>query len=622
MESSSPELWKDHLQTIHECLIPLSQLQAVAATAKKRKKNSVEQEVCPLCLACPGASRREFTTHVGRHMEEIALMALPRETDEGSDSSSSLGSENSKRSPHQVSPIIPELVSAGAAVSAPKRATSSEAKTSVLHAFERPEKCPIVTCDYHHKGFARKYDKNRHTLTHYKGTMVCGFCPGSSSSAKKSFNRADMFKQHLTSVHNVEQTPANSRKKSPSNTSTKKASSPQQNMTGKCSTCSTTFNNTQEFYEHLDDCVLRVVQQEEPSETINEQHLTDISNDPAVRETVDRHMLPTITANYIAPEDTEEEEIDPKEESNSDDNWSPIGGSNDPKSGKSSVTQGSGPLIPQDLHSSIPLQHDEGRDLQKPPDTQQTITSDGQRAIFQCDLCATTALSQEDLERHLSNCHVEAAQCGGCGRLFSGHDSLVYHENHHGRKNSDSLDRSVVEFGENQTCGHCDGQIINRESYDFHERQLCLERPSLPPIGSLLDPPASTSNPGSVEKLERSPSSLHRSLTFTIEGSVPVLEKSFTCEHCCKTFADSMSRDHHMIIARGRCADPTWFPIPLSNPYEAGKDVPVDRSEATAPQENFTCKGCYKSFPIFLVDFHYPSCSGMLDSVNALGRQG
>ena len=53
----------------------------------------------------------------------------------------------------------------------------------LTHQTERPEKCPIVTCDYHIKGFARKYDKNRHTLTHYKGTMVCGFCPGSGSAA-------------------------------------------------------------------------------------------------------------------------------------------------------------------------------------------------------------------------------------------------------------------------------------------------------------------------------------------------------------------------------------------------------------------------------------------------------
>jgi hypothetical protein len=39
------------------------------------------------------------------------------------------------------------------------------------HQSERPEKCPIVTCEYHLKGFARKYDKSRHTLTHYKGSL-------------------------------------------------------------------------------------------------------------------------------------------------------------------------------------------------------------------------------------------------------------------------------------------------------------------------------------------------------------------------------------------------------------------------------------------------------------------
>ncbi|RMZ76162.1 hypothetical protein DV738_g5108, partial [Chaetothyriales sp. CBS 135597] len=133
----------------------------------------------------------------------------------------------------------------------------------LTHQAQRPEKCPILTCEYNQKGFARKYDKNRHTLTHYKGTMVCGFCPGSGSAAEKSFNRADVFKRHLTAVHGVEQTPPNSRKRSPS--TTKKVTSYCQDATGKCSTCSATFSNAQDFYEHLDDCVLRVVQQEEPS---------------------------------------------------------------------------------------------------------------------------------------------------------------------------------------------------------------------------------------------------------------------------------------------------------------------------------------------------------------------
>lgn len=161
----------------------------------------------------------------------------------------------------------------------------------LTHQSERPEKCPIVTCEYHQKGFARKYDKNRHTLTHYKGTMVCGFCPGSGSAAEKSFNRADVFKRHLTSLHGVEQTPPNSRKKSPTTSAARKSSNSSGDAAGKCSTCSAMFNSAQEFYEHLDDCVLRVVQQEEPSEAINEQHLAEVANDQSVFETLNRNMV-------------------------------------------------------------------------------------------------------------------------------------------------------------------------------------------------------------------------------------------------------------------------------------------------------------------------------------------
>lgn len=161
----------------------------------------------------------------------------------------------------------------------------------LTHQSERPEKCPIVTCEYHTKGFARKYDKNRHTLTHYKGTMVCGFCPGSGSPAEKSFNRADVFKRHLTSVHGVEQTPPNCRKRSPAASSNKNVSDYCQDATGKCSTCSGTFNNAQDFYEHLDDCVLRVVQQEEPSEAINQQRLAEVESDEEVKKTMEKHKL-------------------------------------------------------------------------------------------------------------------------------------------------------------------------------------------------------------------------------------------------------------------------------------------------------------------------------------------
>ncbi|KAI1436036.1 hypothetical protein GGR50DRAFT_693597 [Xylaria sp. CBS 124048] len=188
--------------------------------------------------------------------------------------------------------------------------TFKDLKAHMLtHQTERPEKCPILTCEYHVKGFARKYDKNRHTLTHYKGTMVCGFCPGSGSAAEKSFNRADVFKRHLTAVHGVEQTPPNSRKKTPSAHSGKKLTGYAPDATGKCSTCSATFSNAQDFYEHLDDCVLRIVQQEDPAEAINAQRLAEVEDDKDVQQTLEKNQLPLTSQTTPRSDEDEDEEM-------------------------------------------------------------------------------------------------------------------------------------------------------------------------------------------------------------------------------------------------------------------------------------------------------------------------
>ena len=125
----------------------------------------------------------------------------------------------------------------------------------LTHQEERPEKCPIESCEYHTKGFARKYDKNRHALTHYKGTMICPFCVGVGTPYEKAFNRADVFKRHLTSVHNVEQTPPNSRKPTVAGSSSGGA----EDANARCSICQAQFATAQDFYEHLDDCVLNVI---------------------------------------------------------------------------------------------------------------------------------------------------------------------------------------------------------------------------------------------------------------------------------------------------------------------------------------------------------------------------
>ncbi|UKZ58021.1 hypothetical protein TrVGV298_011882 [Trichoderma virens] len=176
--------------------------------------------------------------------------------------------------------------------------TFKDLKAHMLtHQTERPEKCPIMTCEYHVKGFARKYDKNRHTLTHYKGTMVCGFCPGSGSAAEKSFNRADVFKRHLTAVHGVEQTPPNSRRRASGAVAPKTLAgyAPRRYW--------------QDFYEHLDDCVLRIVQQEDPAEAINAKRLAEVAEDKNVHQTLEKNNLPVTTQTSMTEDDEDDEDM-------------------------------------------------------------------------------------------------------------------------------------------------------------------------------------------------------------------------------------------------------------------------------------------------------------------------
>jgi hypothetical protein len=146
----------------------------------------------------------------------------------------------------------------------------------LTHQNERPHKCPIKTCEYHTKGFARKYDKNRHVLSHYRGTMLCGICSSGRSTADRSFNRTDILKRHLAEAHGVFQ---------PS-TGGPTAAFGREDLTDEieesvlsacveCSTCDSKFKYVLEFHEHLDDCVLRTVHQSCEGSSINAEITID-----------------------------------------------------------------------------------------------------------------------------------------------------------------------------------------------------------------------------------------------------------------------------------------------------------------------------------------------------------
>lgn len=100
-----------------------------------------------------------------------------------------------------------------------------------------------------------------------------------------------------------------------------------------------TFTSPQEFYEHLDECVLRVVQQEEPSEAINERRLAEVANDEAVKDSLERHLLPSEvenTSQSAAEYDEEDQDDDEEQDEEDNEDWSGPTGAN-PRAGKGAI---------------------------------------------------------------------------------------------------------------------------------------------------------------------------------------------------------------------------------------------------------------------------------------------
>ncbi|KAH8747795.1 hypothetical protein BGZ57DRAFT_835767, partial [Hyaloscypha finlandica] len=81
-----------HLQAAHGILLEKKALATSLGLYEQRKPHEAASLSCPLCLCVPGKSRRNFVTHVGKHMESVALAVLPRENGSDSESDSDIGS--------------------------------------------------------------------------------------------------------------------------------------------------------------------------------------------------------------------------------------------------------------------------------------------------------------------------------------------------------------------------------------------------------------------------------------------------------------------------------------------------------------------------------------------------
>jgi hypothetical protein len=74
-----------HVEEYHVAKPSNTQLLALAAAAREIRHHPANEQLCPLCLQNGWQDERKFITHVARHMEDIALGAVPRNDDTDTD---------------------------------------------------------------------------------------------------------------------------------------------------------------------------------------------------------------------------------------------------------------------------------------------------------------------------------------------------------------------------------------------------------------------------------------------------------------------------------------------------------------------------------------------------------
>lgn len=84
----------DHINDDHQYKeLNHTQLLATISAAKQSVLDPLNDQACPLCHKTSWTLQRDFVTHLGRHLEEIALSSLPRDDDSESESGSEADTE-------------------------------------------------------------------------------------------------------------------------------------------------------------------------------------------------------------------------------------------------------------------------------------------------------------------------------------------------------------------------------------------------------------------------------------------------------------------------------------------------------------------------------------------------
>jgi cobalamin biosynthesis protein CobT len=89
-------MFQDHVNNIHFQDVAQSQVEEVISASKRLIPRNVVSEKCPFCLTTPATNQKAFASHVGKHLQEVSLAALPNidGPDEGGSSDDSDGGDD------------------------------------------------------------------------------------------------------------------------------------------------------------------------------------------------------------------------------------------------------------------------------------------------------------------------------------------------------------------------------------------------------------------------------------------------------------------------------------------------------------------------------------------------
>ncbi|MCJ1248660.1 hypothetical protein MMC30_005878 [Trapelia coarctata] len=89
---SEPGTFREHILEVHGTDIAPSQVDEVVLAARRLTVRPAAKEKCPFCLKTPATTKGGFAAHVGKHMRDIALFALPPL--DGNDEDESVGTDD------------------------------------------------------------------------------------------------------------------------------------------------------------------------------------------------------------------------------------------------------------------------------------------------------------------------------------------------------------------------------------------------------------------------------------------------------------------------------------------------------------------------------------------------